>query len=366
MVKFIANKFEITGKFLAYEPFGNGHINETYMLLFKQNNQIRRYVLQKMNSNVFTDIEGLMNNIVNVTDYLREKYIALGEDPSRKTITIIKTKDGKNYYADSNGNKWRVMLLIENTMAYEIAVDNEIFGKTGKAFGEFICLLDGYPAESLVDIIPNFHNTAKRYENFEKAVKKNTAKRKRYCRDEINEARANSAMASIIVDMLDNKKIPLRVTHNDTKINNILMDAVTGEPVCVIDLDTIMSGSLLYDFGDAIRSGCNTSFEDDKNLGNVDFDIEKFEYFTQGFLQGIGNKITEQEKKLLAISAVIITYECGIRFLTDYLEGDVYFKTRYGNHNLIRCRTQFKLVGRMIEMLDEMNAIVEKYSNIFC
>lgn len=361
MIKAIANEFDIQGNFLAYDPFGCGHINETFALTYKKNGKIKKYILQKMNHNVFLNIDGLMENFANVTDYLHKKYTEMGLDAEKRTLTLIKTKDGKNYYTDDHGDMWRVTLLIEDTEAYEVAVDNEIFRKTGKAFGEFICMLDGYPADSLFEVIPNFHNTVKRYENFEKAIEANKANRKETCQAEIEFAKANRKISSLIVDMLAKKEIPLRVTHNDTKINNILMDAKTGEPVCVIDLDTIMPGSLLYDFGDAIRSGCNTSFEDDKNLNNVDFDIEKFEYFTKGFLQGLGDKITENEKKDLAIAAVILTFECGIRFLSDYLDGDVYFKTKYPEHNLVRCRTQFKLVDRMLQQLDQMNEIVAKY-----
>lgn len=360
-IKEIVKAFAIDGSFKAYSGYGNGHINDTYALTFKQGNIMRRYILQRMNENVFPNIDSLMNNVTKVCDYLKNLAIKRGEDPERKSLNMIQTRDGKNYYTDNKGNKWRCMLLIEDTEAYQIAVDTAVFEATGKAFGEFINNLQGFPVHDLEVVIPNFHNTVSRFRKFVKTVKQNPQKRRRYCREEINFALAREDKCSRIVDMLASGEMPLKVTHNDTKINNILMDSNTGDAVCVIDLDTIMPGSVIYDYGDGIRSGCNTALEDEKDLSKVHFNIEMFEYFTKGFMEGMGDSLTEIEKDNLAYGAILITFECGLRFLTDYLDGDKYFKTAYGNHNLIRARTQFKLVSEMENNLELLESIVNKY-----
>lgn len=362
-IKEIVKSFDIEGNFKAYNSFGNGHINDTYALTFKQGNSIRRYILQRMNESVFPNIDDLMNNIVKVCDYLKDIALKRGEDPERKCMSIIKTRDGKYYYTASNGEKWRCMVLIEGTEAYQIAVDTGVFEATGKAFGEFINFLQDFPVHELKVVIPNFHNTTSRFRAFTKALKANPCKRRRYCRDEIKFCLDREDNCARIVDMLASGEMPLRVTHNDTKINNILMDSNTGDAVCVIDLDTIMPGSIVYDFGDGIRSGCNTALEDEKDLSKVHFNMEMFEYFTKGFIDGMGKNLLEVEKDNLAYGAILITFECGMRFLTDYLNGDKYFKTDYGNHNLIRARTQFKLVKDMENSLEEMNNIVNKHYN---
>lgn len=360
-IKEIVKNFDIDGNFKAYNSFGNGHINDTYALTFKQGNSIRRYILQRMNESVFPNIDDLMNNIVKVCDYLKDIAVKRGEDPERKCMSIIKTRDGNYYHTAANGEKWRCMVLIEDTEAYQIAVDTGVFEATGKAFGEFINFLQDFPVHELKVVIPNFHNTLSRFRAFTKALKANSYKRRRYCRDEIKFCLEREDNCAHIVEMLASGEMPLRVTHNDTKINNILMDSDTGEAVCVIDLDTIMPGSIVYDFGDGIRSGCNTALEDEKDLSKVHFNMEMFEYFAKGFIDGMGKNLLEVEKDNLAYGAILITFECGMRFLTDYLDGDKYFKTDYGNHNLVRARTQFKLVKDMEASLDEMNKIVDKY-----
>lgn len=362
-IKDIVKNFDIDGKFKAYNSFGNGHINDTYALTFKQGNSIRRYILQRMNESVFPNIDDLMNNIVKVCDYLKDIAIKRGEDPERKCMNIIKTRDGNYYHTTANGEKWRCMVLIEDTEAYQIAVDTGVFEATGKAFGEFINFLQDFPVHELKVVIPNFHNTISRFRTFTKVLKNNPCKRRRYCRAEIKFCQEREDNCAHIAEMLASGEMPLRVTHNDTKINNILMDSNTGEAVCVIDLDTIMPGSIVYDFGDGIRSGCNTALEDEKDLTKVHFNMEMFEYFAKGFIEGIGKNLLEVEKDNLAYGAILITFECGMRFLTDYLNGDKYFKTDYGNHNLVRARTQFKLVKEMESKLDEMNKIVDKYYN---
>lgn len=361
IIKRIAENFQVEGVLVLYENFGSGHINDTYALTYTNNNVLERYILQKLNKNVFPDIEILMENVVNVTEFIKKKLIDNNEDYKNKCINIIKTKDGKNYYVDEFGEYWRMMCLIENTKALDVVVDASLFEKTGKAFGEFIRILEDFPAETLHEVIADFHNTVARYLQLERAIKSDKDNRCADCQDLIDFAVKHRYLTSIIINKLILEEIPVRVTHNDTKINNILISCDTNEAVCVIDLDTIMPGSLLYDFGDSIRSGCNTALEDEPNLQLVDFDINMFEAFVKGFLAGLGDSITKAEKDLLAMSAIILTYECGMRFLTDYIKGNVYFKVSYPEHNLVRCRTQFKLVKIMLERLDEMQSIVAKY-----
>lgn len=362
-IKELVKNFDIKGQFVAYSDYGNGHINDTYALTFRQNDNMRRYILQRINESVFTNIDGLMDNIVKVCDYLKQLAINKGDDPERKCLNIIPTHTGNSYHTDTKGNKWRCMLLIENTEAYQIAVDTAVFESTGHAFGEFISSLQDFPVTELHAVIPNFHNTTSRYRDLTHAIKRNIEGRRRYCRDEIRFATAREDNCAKIVELLASGVMPLRVTHNDTKINNVLMDADTGEAVCVIDLDTIMPGSIVYDYGDGIRSGCNTALEDEKDLDKVHFNVEMFEYFTKGFMRGLGSNLSLIEKENLAYGAILITFECGIRFLTDYLNGDTYFKTAYSNHNLVRARTQFKLVEEMEKIFPLMNEIVEKYWN---
>lgn len=358
----IVKNFNIDGEFVAYKPFGDGHINDTFALTFKTKSGLKRYILQKINDTVFKDIDLLMANITEVTNYLRNVIKQRGGDVERQCLNMIDTVGGQKYYTVPKENtKWRAMQLIENTEAYQIAVDPYVFEMTGKAFGEFIRNLDGFPVEKLGEVLPNFHNTKKRFENFLSILKDNPEKRRRYCRREVKFALRCQPYVSKIVDMLASGEMPTRVTHNDTKINNLLIDSNTGDAVCVIDLDTIMPGSIVYDFGDAIRSGCNTAMEDEKNLELVTFNMEMFDYFSKGFIAGVGEVLTQVEKDNLAYGAILITFECGVRFLTDYLNGDKYFKTCYSNHNLIRCRTQFKLVQEMEQRLAEMNAIVDRY-----
>lgn len=362
IIKNITKNFQIDGTLIFYESFGAGHINDTYALTYKINdNDTERYILQKLNKNVFPDIDILMENMVNVTEFIQKKLLDRNEDVKNKCINIIKTKDNRNYYIDEFEDNWRMTRLIENTKALDVVVDTDLFEKTGKAFGEFINILDDYPANTLNEVIADFHNTVARYIQLEKAIKCDTSNRRANCQDLIDFAIEHRHLCSIIINKLIKGEIPIRVTHNDTKINNILISRDTNEAVCVIDLDTIMPGSLLYDFGDSIRSGCNTALEDETNLQLVDFDIAMFEAYVKGFLEGLGTCITKEEKKLLAISAVIITYECGMRFLADYLNGNVYFKITYPEHNLVRCRTQFKLVQIMLSRLEEMQNIVNKY-----
>ena len=301
-----------------------------------------------------------MENYCNVCDYLKDIICKRGGDIDRQTITVVLTNDGKSFYCDSKGNYWRVIKFIKNTVTYDVSESTGDFYKVGKTFGEFQNMLIDYNAESLYETIPNFHNTKERYKSFINAIERNKANRLDNVINEVNFIIERKSDTSILVDLLQKGKLPLRVTHNDTKISNILMDAKTKEGICVIDLDTIMPGLSLYDFGDAIRSGATHVSEDEKDLNKVFIDLEFFEAFTKGFLEGTANSLTEKEIELLPMAVKIITLEQGIRFLTDYLNGDVYYKTNYNDQNLDRTRTQLKLVKDIEEKLNEMKNIVNK------
>jgi Ser/Thr protein kinase RdoA (MazF antagonist) len=303
-----------------------------------------------------------MENIKNVTTYLKEKIVARGGDPERETLNLIKTVDGKVFYISSIGDYWRSYIFIENAKTYQVVENPKHFYNAGKALGNFEELLKDYPADELHETIPDFHNTQKRFQAFMEAVENDVMNRAKYVQTEIAFALANGKEVSIITDLLKEGKLPLRVTHNDTKFNNVMIDDITGEGICVIDLDTIMPGSSLYDFGDAIRTGTNPVEEDETNLTKVCMDLELFENFTKGFLKGTNNSLTDLELEYLPFSAKLMTFECGLRFLTDHLNGDTYFKIHRENHNLDRARTQFKMVKDMEEKYKEMQAIVKKYN----
>ena len=302
-----------------------------------------------------------MENYCGVCDYLKKIVSENGGDVERETITVVPTNSGKSYLKDSLDNYWRAIKFISDTVTYDVAESAEDFYKVGKAFGEFQNKLAGYNAENLYESIPNFHNTKERFKTFLLAIENNKARRLESVRSEVDFILEREKDTSILLDLYENGELPLRVTHNDTKISNILMDANTKNGICIIDLDTIMPGLSLYDFGDAIRSGATHALEDEKDLDKVYVDLEFFEAFTKGFLEGTNSSLTEKEIEMLPMGAKVITLEQAIRFLTDYLDGDVYYKTSYSNQNLDRTRTQLKLVKDIEEKWNELNNIVNKY-----
>jgi hypothetical protein len=285
-----------------------------------------------------------------------------GGDAKREVLTIIKTIDNNNFHIDKNGDFWRAYIFIDDATCYQIVEKPEHFYKSAKAFGKFQNQLSDFNADTLFEAIPNFHNTEKRFETFLKALDQDKFDRAQNVKPEIKFALERKADASILVNLLREHKLPLRVTHNDTKLNNVMIDNITGEGICVIDLDTVMPGLSLYDFGDSIRFGANPALEDEKDLSKVFMDLDLFELYSKGFLEEAGKSLTPTEIEYLSFSAKIMTLECGIRFLTDYLNGDTYFKIHREGHNLDRCRTQFKLVSDMEDKMDQMNDIVKKYS----
>ncbi len=360
--KNVVRNFLFEGEFLRAEPYGNGHINDTFAAYFrKENGTVHRYILQRINHKVFASPENLMKNIAAVTRHLREKIILAGGDYTRETLNLIPTVEGGSFYKSPEGTYWRGYIFIEQAQTYEKVIDARHFYNAGRAFGNFQKMLSDFPAHTLYETIPDFHNTVKRYHDLLAAVEKDVANRARYVGEEIAFVKERKNEISLIVDLLKQRKIPLRVTHNDTKFNNIMIDDRTGEGICVIDLDTVMPGSSLYDFGDAIRFGASSALEDEKDLTKVWVRLDLFDAFTRGFLETAGDFLTPLELRYLAFSAKLMTFECGIRFLTDYLNGDTYFKIRREEHNLDRARNQFKLVKDMEEKKEAMEAIVNKY-----
>ncbi len=342
---------------MEYEasPYGNGHINDTYLISPNQ------YILQRINTNIFKDPEGLMDNVYKVTEHLKDVIASEGGDPERETLTVIKTKDGKNLYTHDENNSFRVYKFVDNTVTIETPEKAEEMYKAAKGFAKFQKRLASFPADTLIETIKDFHDTPKRFENLKKAISEDKMGRAESVKEEIDFALSKEGWIGLVTEGLADGSIPLRVTHNDTKINNILFDEKTLEAICVIDLDTVMPGSMLYDFGDALRIGAATAPEDETDLSKVDFNIDFFEAFTKGFAEEMGTSLTKREIELLALSSKLMTYECGIRFLTDYLEGDTYFKIHRPTHNLDRARTQFKIVKSIDEKLDDMEKIVKKY-----
>lgn len=325
-------------------PWGEGHINTTLLVCINE----KRYILQRINTTIFLSPDDVMHNIHGVTAHLTSK--------GCETLEVIPTINGNLYHRHATGC-YRMYKFIENTVTYQSCPDKEVLYDAGKAFGGFQNELADFDASTLKEIIPDFHNTPKRYENFRRAVEADRCGRLEGCRDEVRFVTERGDTYSGIVDALGDGSIPVRVTHNDTKLNNILMDRDTNKARAIVDLDTVMPGSMLYDFGDAIRFGASTGAEDEKDLEKIHFDIEAFAAYANGYLEALRDSITEKEAELMPYSAYLMTMECGMRFLTDYLEGDTYFATQYPEHNLIRCRTQFKLAAEMETQFARMEEI---------
>ncbi|MEF9969710.1 MAG: phosphotransferase [Ruthenibacterium sp.] len=345
------------------KPFGSGHINDTYAVYMNKNGvDTLSYVIQRINTEVFKNPRGVMQNIFGVTEYLRRQILARGGDADREALSYLKTKTGEHFFEDAGGSPWRCYNYIPDSVCIESATNAADFYNSGKSFGGFLCALGDYPADTLNETIEKFHDTRKRFADFDKALARDVKNRAAQCMPEIAFVKAHAKDAPVLMDLLESGKLPLRVTHNDTKLNNILFDATTGEGLCVIDLDTIMPGLALNDYGDSIRFGASTAAEDEPELSKVHFSLELFEAYTKGYLEAAGAVLTDTEKAYLPWGAKLMTLECGTRFLTDFLQGDTYFKVSRPLQNLERARTQFKLVAEMEENWDTMAAIVKKYS----
>lgn len=349
------------GAAMAHMRYGHGHINDTFYVSTMAEDGEHRYILQRMNKEVFKDPVSLMNNIVGVTSFLRAEIEREGGDPLRETLNVVPTKTGGDYYLDSRGDYWRSYLFISDATCYDVVEKPEDFHQSAKAFGRFQRQLSKYPAEELAETIPNFHNTPVRVEMLRQAVKDDICGRAASVQEEIKFVLDRAADAGIAMDMLKAGTLPLRVTHNDTKLNNIMIDDVSGEALCIIDLDTIMPGFSIFDFGDSIRFGANTAAEDEPDVSRAGLSLPLFDIYTKGYLEGCQGSLTSEEVDMLPMGAKLMTYECGTRFLADYLQGDIYFMTTRENHNLDRCHTQFALVADMEKKWEQMQAIVEKY-----
>ncbi len=338
------------------EMIPNGHINNTYRVRING----RDYILQRINVSIFKDPDGLINNIASVTEFLREKIIESGGDADRETLTLVKTLKGEYLHKDETG-VYRLYLFITDATCYNKAEKAGMFGESAKAFGRFQNLLAEFDATKLTESIKDFHNTPVRFQNLVNAIKADKAGRVKDCKDEIDFYLARKDFCSTITDRLADGRLPTRVTHNDTKLNNVMLDNATMKGICVIDLDTIMPGSMLYDFGDSIRFGASSAAEDEKDLGKVYCVPELYEEYAAGFLGEMKDSITEEEVNQLHNGAIMMTLECGMRFLTDYLEGDTYFRTHYEGQNLDRTRTQLTLVKDMEARRDLFEGIIKKY-----
>lgn len=361
-VKQVAEQFVIEGEIREARSYGNGHINDTYLVTTKKDGVERHFILQRINTSIFKNPDELMENILGVTRHLGKKIQAVGGGVARETLSVIPTCDGKSYYETPEGDCYRMYAYIEHTDSLEQIEHATDFYAAAEAFGNFQYLLADYPADTLHETIPDFHHTKKRYERFLAVVEEDALGRAAEVAEEIAFVKAREQDMSVIVEALLQGEIPLRVTHNDTKLNNVLMDKDSGKGICVIDLDTVMPGSSLYDFGDSIRFGANHAAEDEVDLSKVWLDLELFEAYVSGYLKGCKGALTQREIELMPMGAKLMTLECGMRFLTDYLEGDIYFKIHREGHNLDRCRTQFALVADMEEKWEQMHEIVRRVS----
>lgn len=362
-IRTVVGNFDFEGKFVGALPYGGGHINDTFAAYFQlENGGAKRYILQRINTKVFQNPQELMENISGVTGYLKDAITRLGGDSLRETLNLVLTIDGKSYYQDNENGYWRAFLFIENAITYNKVENTKDLYNSGRAFGRFQQLLADYPAHTLHESIPNFHNTVDRMEKLKDAISKDICDRVKDVQTEIDFVLKREVDTHWLIDLQKAGELPLRVTHNDTKLNNVMIDDNTGEGICVIDLDTVMPGLSLYDYGDSIRFGATYAAEDEPDLSKVNFDIDLFEAYTKGYLEVVGKVLTPGEIENLPMGAKIITLEIGIRFLTDYLSGNIYFKTHREGHNLDRCRTQFKLVSDMEKNWGQMTQVVKKHS----
>ena len=356
----IAGYFDVSGIPVAFKECVAGHINNTYIVTFDCDHKTEKYILQRINTYVFKNPHYVMHNIIGVTTYLRSLLEHDGGDVERGTLNFVKSTTGDYFYKDEDDGYWRMYKYVDNVVSYSLAETPELFEKAGLAFGKFQLQLAGYDASDLYETIPDFHNTKKRFARFSEVVASCTTDRQNIAADVIDFVLARGDKCAFVVDEINAGRIPVRVTHNDTKLNNILMDEQTGDGVCIIDLDTVMPGSALYDFGDAIRFGASSALEDETDLDKVFFRTDMFEAFARGYITASNGTLTAHEIESLVMGAYIITFETGMRFLTDYLENDVYFKTAYPDHNLVRARNQFKLVYDLETRMNEFEDIIKK------
>lgn len=363
--EFLCKQFNIVGDVVDVSRFTSGHINDTYLVKVVDGEKVKSYVLQKINKYVYKDPILVMENIKKITKHIERKLTKNKQNIKGKVLKYFETKLENNFYIDENQEFWRMCNYIEETISYDRTNDLYILEQTSKAFGNFQNQLADYPIEKLNITIPHFHNTIDRYHQFEESIKKDTEYRVKEVVYEIKEFMNLKDIATKMYKLQKCKKLPLRVTHNDTKVNNVLFDRKTNKHLCVIDLDTVMPGLVGFDFGDAVRFGASSSKEDFCNLDEVFLDLEKFKALTKGFLKEVGNNLINTEVKTLALGAVTMTIECGVRYLTDYLNGDKYFRTEYKNQNKIRAQNHLALAKDMIDKYEEMKNIINYYYQLY-
>lgn len=350
--------FNTQGELAQIKPFGSGHINDTY-LATTQGKHTPDYIFQRINTQVFKEVDQLMSNIVYVTDHIRERLLAEGDTKANQhCLTVIKTATGRSYYCDENQDHWACYLFIAG-QTHDLVTNTKQAYSGGKAYGRFISLLSDIDPSKLHETIPQFHHLTLRLDSFEQALAEDKFNRRQSLANEVNFIRDQTEFMLTTLQLGEAGKIPLRVTHNDTKFNNVLLDQ-TGDPLCVIDLDTVMPGYLHYDYSDAVRTGTTTAKEDEPDLSKVSIDIALFKAFTRGFLQPLHSDLTEIELSHLSKSASLLPYTIGLRFLTDHLNGDTYFKTNYAEHNLVRARNQLQLVKCLRDQQQQLDSIVEQ------
>lgn len=359
-IKGILPHFPFEGKFVSVDEISAGNINNTYHLVYKNNDVRQHYTLQHINHYVFNSPELVMKNIEGVTEHIKKAMEAEGKSADRRVLMLLKADTGSTLFVDEKGDYWRAYHYIDRATPYNSVEKPEHFYEVGRIFGEFQKLLCDYPVEDLAETIPDFHNTTRRFYAFVAAVANDKAGRVAELEDEIEFFFERRRMMGEIVKKLASGAIARRVTHNDTKINNVLIDDETDKAICVIDLDTVMPGSSLYDFGDAIRFGASTAAEDEEDLSKISLDMNLFRLFTDGFLSEVRGFLPDDEIRLLPLGVKVITCELAMRFLTDYIDGDLYFKVRSPDHNLIRAHAQMKLLCDIEKKSDEMDKVIEE------
>ena len=358
----VLNAYDFGAPVVGAMRYGHGHINDTFCVHTQpQDDCCKCFILQRMSAAAFKHPEQLMANIVGITEHLGKKVTAAGGDRSREAMEVLWTADGKSFYTDSEGGAWRVFPFVTDTYCYQSVESPALFEESARTFGNFQRLLSDYPAETLFEAIPHFPDTEDRLRKLKEAVAADAVGRAGECQAEIDFVMSRQADCSVALQALRSGLLPLRVTHNDTKLNNVLIDRKSGRGICVIDLDTTMPGLSINDFGDSIRFGANHCAEDEKDLSKMYIDLDLFDAYAKAFLEGAEGTLTAAEVEYMPWGAKLMTLECGMRFLTDYLSGDTYFHTHWEGQNLVRCRTQFKLVADMEAHWDEMNAIISKY-----
>ncbi len=361
-LKDVAAKFDAAGELISGAPYGSGHINDTYLVELHTRSERTSYILQRINHNVFKDPPGLMENILRVTSHIRRKLAAIpGSDPDRESLTVIPARDGLPFYRDTGGNYWRMYYFIRNARTYDICENADHAREAAFAIGRFQCALADIPGGPMHETIPFFHHTPRRFQALEEAIGNDARGRKEIADKAISFCMARRDLTTALTCLVEGCAVPERIAHNDAKFNNVMLDDRTGRAVCVIDLDTVMSGCALYDFGDMVRTIARTGDEDERDLAKVEMQLPIFEKLVEGYLAGASAFLTPAEIENLPLSGKVITFTIGIRFLTDFLAGDVYFKTHRPGHNLERAMVQFKMLESMERQEQAMRDIVRQH-----